>query len=122
MFEGISGALLLAIMDYLYIFVVLGGLALLMVIVGKAVQNFLAKKVVKENKISPPVIDATPVQEKEEFDGKLVAIITAAVASYLEKPKSEFKIVNIKKYKPTVIAPWTVIGRQELMLGKNIKY
>jgi len=36
MFEGISGALLLAIMDYLYIFVVLGGLALLMVIVGKA--------------------------------------------------------------------------------------
>ena len=119
MFEGISGALLLAIMDYLYIFVVLGGLALLMVIVGKAVQNFSTKKVAKENKISPPVIEATPVKEKEEFDGKLVAIITAAVALYLEKPKSEFKVVNIKKYNPAGTAPWTVIGRQELTLGRK---
>jgi len=122
MFEGISGAFLLAIMDYLYIFVVLGGLALLMVIVGKVVQKFSEKKVVKENKISPQLIDATTVKEKEEFNGKLIAVITAAVASYLEKPKSEFKIVNIKKYKPAVMAPWTVIGRQELMLGKNTKY
>jgi Na+-transporting methylmalonyl-CoA/oxaloacetate decarboxylase gamma subunit len=122
MFEGIGGALLLAIMDYLYIFVVLGGLALLMVIVGKIVQNYSTKKVAKETKITPQVISATPVKEKEEFDGKLIAVITAAVVSYLEKPKSEFKIVNIKKYKPAVIAPWTVIGREELMLGKNIKY
>ena len=119
MFEGISGALLLAIMDYLYIFVVLGGLALLMVIVGKVVQNYSAKKVVKVNKISPPVINVTPVKEKEEFDGKLVAVITAAVASYLEKPKSKFKIVNIKKYQTSLIAPWTAMGRQELMLGKK---
>jgi len=119
MFEGIGGAFLLAIMDYLYIFVVLGGLALLMVIVGKVVQNFEAKKVVKENKIFPPVISATPVKEKEEFDGKLVAIITAAVASYLEKPKSKFKILSIKKYQASLIAPWTAMGRQELMLGRK---
>ena len=119
MFEGISGALLLAIMDYLYIFVVLAGLALLMVIVGKVVKNFEAKKVVKENKISPPVIDTIPIKEKEEFNGKLVAVITAAVASYLKKPKSEFKVVNIKKYNPAGTAPWTVIGRQELTLGRK---
>jgi len=49
----------------------------------------------------------------------LVAIITAAVALYLEKPKSEFKIVNIKKYNPAGTAPWTVIGRQELTLGRK---
>jgi len=44
------------------------------------------------------------------------------VASYLEKPRSEFKIISIKKYKPSAINPWTAMGRQELMLGKNIKY
>jgi len=122
MFEGIGGTLLLAIMDYLYIFIVLGGLALLMVIVGKVAQNFSAKKVVKENKVSPPVIKATPVKEKEEFDSKLVVIIASAIATYFEKSRSEFRILSIKKHKPYTINPWIAMGRQELMLGKNIKY
>jgi hypothetical protein len=79
------------------------------------------KKICKETKIVPPV-STNSIKENKEVEGKLVALITAAVASYLEKPKSEIKILHLKKYKPSVISPWTTLGRQELMLGKNIKY
>jgi hypothetical protein len=44
------------------------------------------------------------------------------MASCLEKPKGKFKILSIKKYQPSLITPWTAIGRQELMLEKNNKY
>lgn len=104
------------------VFLILGGLALVMVLLKNIVEIKETKKIPKETKIVPPVISTTPIKEKEEVEGKLVALITAAVASYLEKPKSEIKILHLKKYKPFVISPWTILGRQELMLGKNIKY
>ncbi len=124
MFEGINGAFQLAIIDMVLVFAVLGGLALVMVFLKNIVGIKVEKKIpkTKETKVTPPVIDSTQVREKEEVEGKLVAVITAAVASYLEKPRSEFKIISIKKYKPSAINPWTAMGRQELMLGKNIKY
>ena len=122
MFEGISGAFQLAVIDMILVFAVLAGLALVMVFLKNVVGIKEAKKIPKEAKITPSAISATPVKDKEEVEGKLVAAITAAVASYLEKPRSEFKIISIKKYKSSIVAPWTVIGRQELMLGKNIKY
>ncbi len=124
MFEGINGAIQLAIIDMGLVFVVLGGLALVMVFLKNIVGIKVEKKIPKgkEAKLTPSVIGSTQVREKEEFEGKLVAVITAAVASYLEKPRDEFKILNIRKYKSSGINPWTTIGRQELMLGKNIKY
>lgn len=122
MFEGISGAFQLAAIDMILVFVILAGLALVMVLLKNIVGIKEAKKIPKEAKITPSAISATPVKEKEVVEGKLVAAITAAVASYLEKSRSEFKILSIKKYKPSAINPWTAIGRQELMLGKNIKY
>ncbi len=124
MFEGINGAIQLAIIDMGLVFVVLGGLALVMVFLKNIVGIKVEKKIPKgkEAKLTPSVIGSTQVREKEEFEGKLVAVITAAVASYLEKPRDEFKILNIRKYKSSGINPWTAIGRQELMLGKNIKY
>src|SRR5665648_147516 len=100
MFEGISGAILLAILDYLYIFVVLGGLAILMVIVGKIVKKY-------------------EIKEEEKNDDHLIAIITAAISSCLEKPKSRFKVVNIKKYRTSSMTPWSAMGRQELMSGRK---
>ncbi|MHC2994762.1 MAG: OadG family protein [Candidatus Atribacteria bacterium] len=122
MFEGINGAIQLAFINMALIFSILGGLALVMVFLKNIVGIKEAKKIPKEVKIIPPAISTTPVKEKEEVEGKLVAVITAAVASYLEKPRSEFKILSIRKYKTYVINPWTAVGRQELMLGKNIKY
>ena len=121
MFEGISGGLQVAVIDMILVFVVLGGLALVMVFLKNIVGTKKEKKIPKEVKVTSPPSSITSIKE-EEIDGKLVAVITAAVASYLEKPKSKFKIINIKKYQTSLIAPWTAIGRQELMLEKNIKY
>jgi Na+-transporting methylmalonyl-CoA/oxaloacetate decarboxylase gamma subunit len=104
------------------VFSVLGGLALIIVSLKNVVGIKKEKNTPKEVKVTSPPSSITSIKEKEEVDGKLVAVITAAVASYLEKPKSKFKILNIKKYQTSLIAPWTAIGRQELTLEKNIKY
>ncbi len=122
MFEGIDGAIQLTIIDMVLVFLVLGGLALVMVFLKNIVGVKKVKKIPKEVKVFSPTVNNTLLEEKEKIEGKLVAVITATVASYLEKPRSEFKMLSIKKYKPSAINPWTAMGRQELMLRKNIKY
>ena len=119
MFEGINGAIQLAIIDMVLVFAVLVGLALVIVFLKNIVGIKEEKKISKEVKVSPPASSIISIKEKEEVDGKLIAVITAAVASYLEKQKSEFKVVSIRKYKSSIVAPWTVMGRQELMLREK---
>ena len=119
MFEGINGALQVAIIDMVIVFSVLGGLALIIVSLKNVVGIKKEKKMPKEIKVTSLPSGVTSIKEKEEIDGKLVAVITAAVASYLEKPKSKFKILSIKKYQTSSIAPWSAMGRQELMLGRK---
>jgi len=119
MFEGVNGALQVAVIDMILVFAVLGGLALVMIFLKNIVGTKEQKKISKEVKVTPPTSSITSIKEKEEVDGKLIAVITAAVASYLEKEKSEFKVVSIRKYKSSVVAPWTVMGRQELMLREK---
>jgi len=119
MFEGINGALQVAIIDIVIVFLVLGGLALIIVSLKNVVGIKKEKKMPKEVKVTSPPSGVTSIKEKEKIDGKLVAVITAAVASYLEKPKSKFKILSIKKYQTSSIAPWSAMGRQELMLGRK---
>ena len=119
MFEGIGGALQLAVIDMTLVFLILGGLALVMVLLKNIVKIKETKKIAKETKIVSPVISTNSIKENEEVEGKLVALITAAVATCLEKPKGEIKILHIKKYKPSVISPWISLGRQELMLEKR---
>jgi len=115
MFEGINGAIQVAIIDMILVFSVLGGLALVMVFLKNIIGIKETKKTIKETMITAPTISTVKVKEKEEVDSKLIAVITAAVASYLEKQRSEFKVVSIRKYKSSIVAPWTVMGRQELM-------
>ena len=119
MFEGISGAIQVAVIDMVLVFAVLGGLALIIVFLKNVVGIKKEKKMPKEVKVTSPPAGVTSIKEKEEIDGKLVAVITAAVASYLEKPKSKFKILSIKKYQTSSIAPWSAMGRQELMSGRK---
>jgi len=119
MFEGINGALQVAVIDMILVFAVLGGLALVMVFLKNIVGIKETKKIAKETIIVPPAINTVKTKEKEEVDGKLIAVITSAVASCLEKQRSEFKVVSIRKYKSSVVAPWTVMGRQELMLREK---
>ena len=119
MFEGINGAIQLAVIDMTLVFLILGGLALVMVLLKNIVKIKETKKIPKETKIIPPVISTNSIKANEEVEGKLVALITAAVATCLEKPKSKFKILSIKKYQTSLITPWAAIGRQELMLEKR---
>lgn len=119
MFEGINGAIQLAVIDMVLVFAVLVGLALVIVFLKNIIGIKEEKKISKEVKVFPSASSITSIKEKEEVDGKLVAVITAAVASYLEKQKSEFKVVSIRKYKSSIVAPWTVMGRQELMLREK---
>ena len=119
MFEGINGAIQVAIIDMILVFAVLGGLALVKVFLKNIIGIKETNKTAKETMIAPPTISTVKVKEKEEVDGKLIAVITAAVASYLERQRSEFKVVSIRKYKSSVVAPWTVMGRQELMLREK---
>ncbi|MBE3127693.1 MAG: OadG family protein [Candidatus Atribacteria bacterium] len=119
MFEGIGGALQLSLIDMILVFLILGGLALVMLLLKNIVKIKETKKIPKETKIVPPVISANSIKENEEVEGKLVALITAAVATCLEKPKSKFKILSIKKYQASLITPWAAMGRQELMLEKR---
>jgi len=119
MFEGINGAIQLAVIDMILVFTVLIGLALVMVFLKNIVGTKEQKKISKETKIIHSTISTVKVKEKEEAEDKLVAIITAVVASYLEKPKSKFKVLSIKNYQPSLITPWTAMGRQELMSSKK---
>jgi len=119
MFEGINGAIQLAVIDMILVFTVLIGLASVMVFLKNIVGIKEEKKISKEVKVSPSASSITSIKEKEEVDGKLITVITAAVASYLEKQKSEFKVVSIRKYKSSILAPWTAMGRQELMLREK---
>ena len=123
MFEGISGAMQLAIIDMVLVFAVLSGLALVMVLLKNVVKTKtkVREKIPKleEVKVIPPTESSSRIIRREEMEGKLVAVITAAVASYLEKPKSKFKILSIKKYQTSLVAPWAAMGRQELMFGKK---
>jgi len=119
MFEGINGAIQVAIIDMILVFAVLGGLALIIVSLKNVVGIKKEKKIPKEVELTSTPSSITSIKEKEEIDDKLVAVITAAVASYLEKPKSKFKILSIKKYQISLITPWAAMGRQELMLGRK---
>ncbi len=119
MFEGINGAIQIAIIDMILVFAVLGGLALVMVLLKNIIGINETKKTTKETMIVPPTISTVKIKEKEEVEGKLVALITAAVATCLEKPKSKFKILSIKKYQTSLITPWAAMGRQELRLEKR---
>lgn len=123
MFEGIGGAILLALLDMVVVFLVLGGLAVVLVVLKKIIGAKEEKgSGAKEMKVTPPPINRPLVIEKEEDKGELLAVITAAVASYEEKPVGKFKVVSLKRYESSALNPWIVSGRQELMLGKNIKY
>ena len=117
MFEGIKGAIQIAVIDMILVFIVLGGLALVMVLLKNIIGIKETKKTTWETMIAPSAISTVKIKEKEEVDSKLIAVITAAVVSYLEKPKSKFKILSIKKYQTSLITPWAAMGRQELMLS-----
>lgn len=67
----------------------------------------------KTNKVSAPTIQE-PVQteQEEELTPEILAVITAAVASTMDK-KSTYKITTIKRINHDLSPNWTRIGRYE---------
>ncbi|MDD2352952.1 MAG: OadG family transporter subunit [Atribacterota bacterium] len=130
MFKGIAGAVVLGILDYLYIFVVLAGLALVMVILAKIVQ-YSSKNTAKSEKpvqvvkkeITKKV--GSPQRFNEEITKedqlKKKAAISAAIAAYLSEFKgvTDYKIIDIKPAFARQIAPWGL--SQERFPSVNLK-
>jgi sodium pump decarboxylase gamma subunit len=126
MYEGIEGAIILSIIAMVIVFLVLGLLALLMVGLRKVVPLFSKKTYneqnidKKENKLKPTlerkeIIINKAIAEKE--DEELIAIISAALASYtrLTPSSSPVKIINIKRLVPETFSSWVNSSRQTMM-------
>ncbi|GAB4116860.1 MAG: OadG family protein [Candidatus Caldatribacteriota bacterium] len=123
MFKGIIGGIQLSVIDMLLVFSVLGLLALVMYALKYLVKPKANKK--PEETKGSSMITSSPVSTvKEEQIGekeKLVAIVSAAVACLWGKPGKKFRVLSIRRMDTTSMNPWTAMGRQELMLGKNVK-
>ena len=117
MFKGIAGAAVLGILDYLYIFVVLAGLALVMVILARIVQ-FNSKNTAKSEKSvktgKAETFNKTEILKQSDTEDikidqiKEKAVITAAIAAYLSEFKgvTNYKVIDIKPAFTKKMTPW----------------
>ncbi len=123
MFKGIIGGIQLSVINMLLVFSVLSLLALVMYALKYLVKTKANKK--PEETKGTSVIISSPVsttkEEQIEEKERIVAIVSAAVAYLWEKPGKKFRVLSIRRMDTTSMNPWTAMGRQELMLGKNIK-
>ena len=126
MYVGIKGAIMLTIIAMTIVFLVLGLLALMMValrkIVGLASSKkgkeakvlVLEKKEVKDTAKTALVRDSTS-EEKE--DENIVAVISAAVTSYLQSTTviKPIRVLDIRRVMPLPLTPWAIAGKQNQM-------
>jgi sodium pump decarboxylase gamma subunit len=126
MYVGLEGAIKIAFTVIILVFVILSLLALLMtglrVIIemtskkqAKTEKELIAQK--KEVITEKPEVKST-AQKSCELNEELVAVITAAIASYMETPMNKIKILNIKKPISTGRSPWTIAGMQHAMSNR----
>ncbi len=123
MYVGIEGAIRIAITVIILVFFILSLLALLMVGLREIVK-MTSKKQTEDKKITvsekEKVITGLPIKEEDQekekdHDEKVVAAISAAVSSFLERPMRQIKIINIVRNFPPGVSPWTISGKQNMM-------
>lgn len=123
MYEGIEGAIKIAIIDLILVFVILGLLALLMVglreivkLTSRKASGIKEVAIPEKERIIPEQKDRVEISaaEKKE-DQELIAVITAAVANLMERPIHQVKIINIKRDIMSGASPWTIAGKQSIM-------
>ncbi len=123
MYVGIMGAIRIAITVIILVFFILSLLALLMVGLREIVK-MTSKKQTEDKKITvsekEKAITKLPIKEKDqekekEHDEKIIAAISAAVSSFLERPMRQIKIINIVRNVPPGVSPWTISGKQNMM-------
>ena len=121
MYVGIEGAIKIAITVIILVFAILSLLALLIVGLRKIVnlsskfqmdktQLFLPKK--PEKNYNTEDLEKREILRKEKHDEKIVAVISAALSSYMLFSKDQFKITKITRSVPAGFSPWTISGRQ----------
>jgi Na+-transporting methylmalonyl-CoA/oxaloacetate decarboxylase gamma subunit len=123
MYEGISGAIVLSLISFTMVFFILALLALLMVVLKKIMKaspekaTVIKKAVIpeKDRVISERQDEKESIIKEQENAGTLVAVISAAVASLMERPISQVKIINIKRSMPVVASPWIISGKPNVM-------
>jgi Na+-transporting methylmalonyl-CoA/oxaloacetate decarboxylase gamma subunit len=79
-------------------------------------ENGLIKE--KEKIITEKSVGKDIAQKSNEYSEELVAVITAALASYVETPMKKVKILNIKRTMPAGTSPWTIAGMQHIMSNR----
>lgn len=129
MYEGIEGAIILSAIALIMVFIILGLLALLMIGLRKIVEISSLKLAKDKKPMTEEHKDLEKdkimlmAQEKEKQSTKqsereaTVAVITAAVASYLKvsKPLDSIRVISIKRIVPQTIHPWAIAGRHYIM-------
>ena len=128
MYEGITGAIILSLISLLMVFIILGLLALLMVGLKVIVQLFSKKvalekeapisakeeiEIAKEGKaIFTPKEQEVVSGARQDKNEELIAVISAAVASYISRPTPQVRVISIKRITPELASPWAIAGKQ----------
>ena len=125
MYIGIEGAIRIAITVIILVFVILSLLALLMIGLREVIK-LTSKKQVKEEKIMIPdkgkltteKAESKEIKKDDEYKEELVAVISAAVSSYMEVSMKKVKIISINRSVPAGASPWTIAGKQNMMSSR----
>ena len=125
MYVGIEGAIRIAITVIILVFVILSLLALLMIGLREVIK-LTSKKQVKEEKTMIPdkakltteKVESKETKKDDEYKEELVAVISAALASYMEVSMKKIKIISINRSIPAEASPWTIAGKQNLMSSR----
>ncbi len=104
MLEGLSGGLIVAVVNFLMVFLILGGLAGTLVALRKVVQ-FLEKPT-QEMKSESTVITPEPEPLSQENQIKThIAVIIAAIQEFTGLSPGSFRIDKIEPIEKALIAP-----------------
>jgi len=125
MYIGIEGAIKIAITVIILVFVILSLLALLMIGLREVIK-LTSKKQVKEEKIMIPdkgkltaeKAESKEIKKDDEHKEELIAVISAALSSYMEVSMKKIKIISINRSVPAGASPWTIAGKQNMMSSR----
>jgi len=125
MYIGIEGAIKIAITVIILVFVILSLLALLMIGLREVIK-LTSKKQVKEEKIMIPdkgkltaeKAESKEIKKDDEHKEELIAVISAALSSYMEVSMKKIKIISINRSVQAGASPWTIAGKQNMMSSR----
>lgn len=130
MYEGMEGAIRVALIDFILVFAILGLLALSMMGLHEIIKLMSRKKSVVEKNVvlekDKMILESesqkaiATVEKEEDADGRLIAVISAAMSSYLEKPINQIKVIHIQRSMPVWASPWTIYGKQNFMSNRSL--